>query len=626
MRTVINPAQHKGTGLYKRGNWAYASDESGEDQGGEKFTAEAKLINDITGGSAQKITRGSFRQLQSKLGFAGSAKSTPPTARAPKAQPRKTCVISIPVCVRDNVAVPGKSDRANAGEDHASPSKEKGRPPALTLDTQARGISIPGNMAKPAVPSTPQNTGRRPSTATSSSNRSTVAPEQPTRSTSRSTVPREVDAAIAQPSPDMLTKPKKTWNAIVYDVVFHGTHPGKPTMTYHEIVQGVRDRYPYFTNPGQSKTLESSPRNPLYSHPVFYKRELPNGSMSWGLNNDKPYIDRKTNAVLNANAPQIPVASVEVSDEAAEVPEQARQASTLEDTSEEEEVQAVSPKSHPRQLSQGSKRKADSVDPRSSAAKSVNGEEVEEVSNTNKRVRLNESVVPDSQQEPNQMSPPLTPRQRASTTTPRPRRSSSQATTIPASTGRKRNQPNHQYRAMSFAGFQDQMREAGLAGPRRARKAAPSQQARAASLSQLRDHSPSSSMIVPPSPQRPQSEPQPRRLSEAELNEQRRHENYVARNLVENFTDEELDTFIKEMKVLYFVNMDVKGIHVGQVLDIIFPTNIPRSSPQDLEKLAEDLRRDFEEHMWGSEWFAKFVSPSPTTPTLSSPKPSTFTD
>lgn len=43
---------------------------------------------------------------------------------------------------------------------------------------------------------------------------------------------------------------------------------------------------------------------------------------------------------------------------------------------------------------------------------------VEDIS-TNKSVRLSEDVIPDSQQEPNQMSPPMTPRHSSSELNPR---------------------------------------------------------------------------------------------------------------------------------------------------------------------------------------------------------------
>ena len=101
----------------------------------------------------------------------------------------------------------------------------------------------------------------------------------------------------------------------------------------------------------------------------------------------------------------------------------------------------------------------------------------------------------------------------------------------------------------------------------------------------------------------------PRTLSLSEQQDKRRLESLLDRNLIEEFTEDESRRFLQETKVAYFKNMDVQAKDIKRALDIVFGEHHPCSTEGDWEQCAQDLRRDFEEHMWGSEWFLNYVSP-----------------
>lgn len=119
--------------------------------------------------------------------------------------------------------------------------------------------------------------------ASSGSDRSTLMPDQPSRSTSTST------AIIT----DLTERPNRSWNSIVYEVLATSDTP----LTYPQLTQAIKDRYPFFRAQSQVKVLKSGPKNPLYFHEAFCKGELVNGKQTWGLRPGR-FMDKKTHEVL----------------------------------------------------------------------------------------------------------------------------------------------------------------------------------------------------------------------------------------------------------------------------------------------------------------------------------------
>ena len=319
MILVDKPPEPKGSGLYKTGNWTWVSDDDEEEKVNEKITAEAQQISAIIEASSQppaKITRGAFREMKSKLG--GEDFATPPPRTSNRATqlrkqrskrsgssprptrsplPRRSLIISL------HIPKGGRIGRSPNLEDvdhemidaPQSEGIEASPPPGVEFQ-----IAASGNVVDDSDGSREQRTSLEAHSASASSfsNRSTLVPEQPTVANSRSSVPDEISYE-ASVSPVQHTKPKRTWNAIVYEVIAHSTSPAKPTLTYPEIVEGVKKHYPFYAEVGQSKTLESSPRNPLYAHEAFYKEERPDKTNAWGLRPGEFY-DRKANKILTA--------------------------------------------------------------------------------------------------------------------------------------------------------------------------------------------------------------------------------------------------------------------------------------------------------------------------------------
>ena len=117
----------------------------------------------------------------------------------------------------------------------------------------------------------------------STSNRSTLLPDNPSRSTSTSTATN-----TEQPE-----RPNRSWNAIVYEILATSDGP----LTFPQLVQSIKNRYPFFNSSSQDKVLKSGPKNPLYFHEAFCRAEIVNGKQSWAL---KPgvFVDKKTGEVL----------------------------------------------------------------------------------------------------------------------------------------------------------------------------------------------------------------------------------------------------------------------------------------------------------------------------------------
>ena len=150
------------------------------------------------------------------------------------------------------------------------------------LEDNDREIAAPERVEGGRMLSTHEATQKSPSTA-ASSNRSTLMSDHPSRSTSRST-------AI---NVERSERPNLSWNAIVYEVLANSEKP----LTFPQLVQGVKDRYPFFNSSSQEKILKSGPKNPLYFHEAFCKGGIVNGRQSWTLRPGE-FIDKKTGEVL----------------------------------------------------------------------------------------------------------------------------------------------------------------------------------------------------------------------------------------------------------------------------------------------------------------------------------------
>ena len=313
-RLVDKPSEPKGTGLYKSGNWAWADDT--DDDEDEKITAEANQISAIIEATSEppvKITRGAFRQLKSKLGSEGSSTPRPKrvadlrgqsnigsasaSASSSKQVTRRSLIVKLPL--------PKGKDASPQGGRKPSPDivdLEMSEAPPLGNDAPGAAASVEpdttelGNAVEDSG-SAPISIDSPTQDSTSTPSASNSAPAVPKQSSVVSSSTSPIQEVQSQQVP--LTKPKKTWNCIIYEVIAHGTSASKPTMTYPEIVEGVKEHYPYFAGAGQSKTLESSPRNPLYAHDAFYKEERPDKTNAWGIRAGK-YIDKKTGKVLVA--------------------------------------------------------------------------------------------------------------------------------------------------------------------------------------------------------------------------------------------------------------------------------------------------------------------------------------
>lgn len=282
---VGHTSKARGSGLYTRGNWAWISDEEDGGKVDEKILAEARQIAAFAEASSQapvKMTRRQLQDLKSKVNGPSPATTPDPGQKsslgAQSTQPH----------TEDGVRPSRKASRIAVNYSESNPTEDGNEEP--TLATKQRTPSTLGS---------------------SISHGSTPIPGQATRSTSASTVPHQ-----SNPNPEQLSRPKMSWNAIVYEVFTNSTIA---EMTLAEVQQGVKDRFPFFGLAENVKTLESSPRNPLYMHPSFYKTQRADGKVAWGL---KPgdFLDKKTGKVLN-QGPKLTTLSVEPTEPSADPPQ-----------------------------------------------------------------------------------------------------------------------------------------------------------------------------------------------------------------------------------------------------------------------------------------------------------------
>ena len=178
-----------------------------------------------------------------------------------------------------------KSGRARNPIDYArlSTSEDNVREEATTERTNQNSTSF-GQGTEQMSPSI---------SASSNSNRSTLMPDHHSRSTSTSTAENTEQAE----------RPKRSWNAIVYEVLATADAP----LAFTQLTQEIKKRYPFFKASSQEKVLKSGLKNPLYFHEAFCKGEMIDGKQTWGL---KPgqFVDKKTGEVLTP-PPRNPISS-----------------------------------------------------------------------------------------------------------------------------------------------------------------------------------------------------------------------------------------------------------------------------------------------------------------------------
>ena len=168
-----------------------------------------------------------------------------------------------------------KSGRARNAVDYTkvSGSEHNGREVATPMQAEGRDTLSAPKVTRISISTSDSSTPTR----------SAVMPNRPSRSISTATI-----VNTGQP-----VRPKSSWNAIVYEVLA----TSETVLTFPQLVQGVKDRFPFFKSPSQEKLLESGVKNPLYFHEAFCKGEIVNGKQTWGL---KPgeWVDKKTGQVL----------------------------------------------------------------------------------------------------------------------------------------------------------------------------------------------------------------------------------------------------------------------------------------------------------------------------------------
>ena len=284
---IDQPSRRKGVGLYA-GNWEYATD--------EEIVPEYLKVVQNTAGSEGRTTRRAYAKLTSRGTGGDSGNFVDPS---PGNEVRK-------------------SGRARNAVDYSRLSRSENNTREIATPRQTDdGL----NPAEGNEQEFPANSVSSNSSASSTSNRSTSMADHPSRSTSTST-PVNIEPE----------RPNLSWNSIVYGIL--ATSP-KP-MTFHELVAGIKERYPYFKNSSQVSILKSGPKNPLYFHEAFCKGEVINGMQTWTL---KPgeFVDKKTGEVMTPR-PQPPNSSSRPADQAREV----------EDDSPSKSTSKPSPASNPR--------------------------------------------------------------------------------------------------------------------------------------------------------------------------------------------------------------------------------------------------------------------------------------
>ena len=301
----------KGSGIYKTGTWEYVT-EPDDDNSPEMIAKDVKEISAITEASdvkPSKITRNSFQRMKSTLGRSSatttpSQEPQPPVDTANDNQTPKATEMNRALRRTPGVPFtpqPGSSARRS---NRARPVPNYSN--FFPADTE-EDSSIPVTNKIPISAEQQNAPLKRMSSSDESaaSHPSTPVNNLHTRSTSASSIVKhDVDA-----EPDQSAKPKKSWTMIVYEVI---ANSGQPDMTLPEIIEGVKDRYPYYRPKNMAETLKSSPRNPLYAHSAFNRVTRPDKTLAWNLKPGNHY-DKKSNKLLTPGSPRVQANSPAVS-------------------------------------------------------------------------------------------------------------------------------------------------------------------------------------------------------------------------------------------------------------------------------------------------------------------------
>ena len=261
--SVEQPSRRKGVGLYA-GNWEYVTDEEKVPE----YVRVAQETADVEG----RTTRRAYAKLTSSE----SRKDSGSLLRSSfENQLRKSGRARNPI----NYAVLSTAEDITA--ENSTPAVDK------------QNVVTPEQAAKQMSPST---------SVSSNSNRSTLMHDGPSRSTSTSTATNT----------EQFERPKLSWNAIVYEILALADGP----LTFTDLTENIRNRYPFFKHPTQEKVLKSGLKNPLYFHEAFIKGDVIEGKQTWGL---KPgqFVDKKTGDVLTPQPrnPIVPHTRTEPEDE-----------------------------------------------------------------------------------------------------------------------------------------------------------------------------------------------------------------------------------------------------------------------------------------------------------------------
>ena len=251
---IEQPSRRKGVGLYA-GNWEYVTDEEKVPE----YISVAEKIADVEG----RTTRRAYAKLTSNE------------------SPRDAGNL-IRSSFRNQVR---KSGRARNAVDYARLSTTEGNNYDATEREQSQqsdGSPVQAEyQASPTMSASPI------------SDRATFNSNAASRSTYMS----------AATKTEQVERPKQSWNAIVYEVLAIADGP----LTFTQLMQGIRDLYPFFKSPSQEKVLKSGLKNPLYFHEAFIKGDIINGKQTWGLRPGE-FIDKKTGELLTPQ-PRNPIRS-----------------------------------------------------------------------------------------------------------------------------------------------------------------------------------------------------------------------------------------------------------------------------------------------------------------------------
>ena len=461
-----------------------------------KAAEEIKAISDAFSHKPAKLTRNAFRNLKSEAvrqSVGTTPSQEPPTSRERSrvsGSPRVSKTLSPR---RGSSATPSRPESARRKSNRARIIPNYSHVPNIETDEDA---STPRSTSENAA----TGQGTRVALGTPISQESTPALDQSSRSKSSSAN----QASELNSTP--LAKPKKSWTHIVYEVLANSK---TTTLTLQEIGEAIMDRFPFFkSNPS---ILKSSPRNPLYCHPAFYKVTREDKSLAWGIKAGQ-YYDKRTNKLLTAGSPGPDIVpSIELSEQ------------IVAETQQDVDVSEV-PSSVPHSVEVEMKQDEPVRSP------SLAANETEEVQDETQSGSVTRRVIE------------IDPRD------------------IP---------------------------DENMVSPRNVQRSTPP---------------PSTATEI-----EVKSTPQPTGSVFPQSRDQRRLEGLVHQNLIDTFTSEQMGRFLQETKLCYFKNMALKKEDVHRILDTIFPCGFT-SSDENVETCTTYLRKDYEDRIWSSDWFIKFVS------------------